>query len=126
MSQDRPDPETLEAAEKALRFLFEKPHDLRFRRDQITLDAAVFAFKALKKVDIASRASMGLFKLWKPVPVRKWSQIPKLFAKAAKKALDEPGVYKKSRVGATVVISHRRNLQYHLDHPDTFPCPDFR
>jgi hypothetical protein len=126
MAATKADPSTAEAAEKALRFIFQSPHALKFKRSQITLDAAVFAFRALIKVDKASRASMGFFKLWSPVPVRSWGAIPKLFVKAVNAALKDPRQYKASPIGRTVAITHRRNLQAHLDMPDVMPCPQFK
>ena len=119
------DPAVREAAEAALRAIFRKP-PLRFQRSQITTHAAVFAFQALAKVDKASRLSAGLFKLWSPVPVRSLSAIPRMFVKAVIEATKDPDAYKRSAVGSTIAIVHRRNLQAHLLDPDTFPCPQFR
>ncbi|MDA2923754.1 hypothetical protein MYX65_03690 [Acidobacteria bacterium AH-259-L09] len=116
---------TLDAAEKALRFVFQNP-PLQFKRSQITLDAAVFAFQVLIKVDQASRASLGLFKLWSPIPVRSWAGISKIFVKAVIAALKDPTKYGRSKIGATVAITYRRLLQAHLAEPSTFPCPEYR
>ena len=114
-----------EAAEKALNFLFSPP--LVFTRERITPEAAIFAFKALIKVDQGSRASYGLFKLWSPVPATSWKGIATKFAKAVIGALKDPDQYKKSLIGlAYIVQPHRRNLQLHLRDPDTFPCPEFK
>jgi hypothetical protein len=118
------DPVKQEAAEKALNALFQPP--LRFKRDQITLDAAVFAFRSIVKVDQASRMSAGLFKLWSPTPIRSVAGIAMAFAKAVIAATRDPNAYKQSPIGSTIAVVHRRNLQYHLDDPETFPCPDYR
>ena len=120
------DPDAQQAAEQALRSIFHGPHALRFQRTQITLDAAVFAFQAIVKVDQASRAAAGLFKLWSPVPVTSWKGIPKMFVKAVLAATKDPNTYKQSKIGLTVAITHRRNLQAHLDMPNVMPCPAYR
>ena len=120
------DPEVQEAAERSLRCIFHGAHELRFRRSQVTLDAAIFAFQAIVKVDQASRSAAGLYKLWSPIPVRSWTGIPKMFVKAVLAATKDPGVYKQSKIGLTAAITHRRNLQAHLDMPDVMPCPGYR
>jgi len=118
--------ETQKAAAAALNTIFTQQHKLNFREEQITLDAAVFSFKALMAVDKASRASLGLFKLWSPIAPTSWAGIGVKFVKAVLKATDQPEKYQNSAIGRTTAIPHKRNLQFHLNDPDTFPCPDYR
>jgi hypothetical protein len=119
-----PNPEQAAAAEAALRYVFP---DLRFRREQITLDAAKFAFEVLRRVDLGARAAYGLFKLYEgTLVVTEWSDIPKAVYDAAKEASAHPDRPMKSRIAlAFIAWTLQRLMQKHLDDPETFPCPDY-
>ena len=120
-----PNPEQAAAAEAALRFVFP---DLKFQREQITLDAAKFALEVLRRVDVGARAAFGLFKLYQGTQViTEWNDIPKAIYDAAKEAAAHPDEPMKSRIAlAFIAWTLQRLLQKHLDDPETFPCPDFR
>lgn len=119
---EKPTPEQLDAAEAALLFIFP---DLKFRRHQITLEAAVFAFVVLRKVDLGARAAYGMFKLYPTTPIRKWSQIPKHIFNAVLAATKNKKSVKSKISLALIALQHQRNLQNHLDNPETFPCPEY-
>lgn len=119
---EKPSTIQLDAAEKSLRFIYPS---LQFKRNQITPQAAAFAFKVIVKVDKGTRISSGLFKL--TGVYTSWKSLPQKFVKAIYELFKDPSEFKKNAVSAAYIASpHRRNLQYHLDDPDTFPCPDFR
>jgi hypothetical protein len=120
----RPRPDDLEAAEFALRWVFS---DLRFAQDQVTPEAALYAFRVMKKVDVGSRAAYGLFQLTQlPLNVRSWSDIPREIYGAVREAMKQPGKPMKSRIAlAFIARQHQRLLQHHLNDPETHPCPDF-
>ena len=117
-------PDQLEVAEKALRWVFP---DLKFDRTQITPDAALYSFRVLRKVNLGARVAYGLYQLTQlPLNVREWSDIPQEIFSAVKDALEDPGKSMKSRIAlALIALQHERLLQYHLRDPETFPCPDF-
>jgi hypothetical protein len=117
-------PDELAAADFALRWVFP---DLKFERNQITPDAALYGFRVMRKVDIGSRAAYGLFQLTTlPLKVTTWSDIPKEIYQAVREAMKDPRKPMKSRVAlAFIALQHQRLLQYHLNDPETHPCPEF-
>ena len=122
---DKPLPYQAEAAAAALRYVYP---DLIFTTNNITLDAAKFAFEVLRRVDLGARAAYGFFKLYSgTITITEWSDIPKAVYDAAKAAAEHPNKSMKSSISlAFIALPSKRLLQKHLDDPDTFPCPDFR
>jgi len=125
MSPTSATPETLELADKSLRFIFGE--GLQYRRDQITPEAAAFSFEVVIKVDRGARAAYALFKLYESMSkVTEWKDIPEAVIGAVKAFFEQRHSSVKSVISvAFIALQHQRNLQMHLPDPETFPCPEY-
>jgi len=111
-----------EAGYKALKLIYP---NLKFTKNQVTPQATAFAFKLLYKVDNGTRWSGAIFNLYGVYT--SWSQLPKVFSKSVYDFLKNPNQAMMNRITLYFVASqHQRNLQYHLNDPENFPCPAFR
>lgn len=112
----------VDSAYQALKFVFP---DLNIKKEQITPEAAAFAFKVLVKVDKGARFSKGAFDLHKVYS--SWTSFGIAFCKAISEILKNPNKTFKNPVAiALIAKQHERNLKMHLQNPETFPCPDFK
>ena len=118
-------PETLELADKSLRFIF--GDGLHYTRNQITPQAAAFSFEVVIRVDRGARAAYALFKLYESISkVTEWKDIPDAVTGAVKAYFEQSHSFVKSAISvAFIAVQHQRNMQMHLTDPETFPCPEY-
>ena len=98
-----------------------------FGPEDITPEAAYFAFQLAAEVDDASRVSKGLFNVYKSFLTggkpSSFKKIPKKLAKEALKLGKDPNRMKMNKIGKTGAVVHGRRLERHLQMPDVHPCP---
>lgn len=116
------DSTTQQNAEVVVRALKSIYPTLMVQWHQITPDAAVFTAKLIQKVDAGARASASLYGA---VGVRSWASIGLAAIKVIANYIDTD-TFKSNLISIRFIASqHERNLQMHLQDPQTFPCPDF-
>ena len=118
--------EVQQAAEKALRYVYP---NLSFTYNQITPDAAYFAFASLCACSAIARSTKAIFDIYSAAvhgaTGGDWKKFGKESVQAVLDLFSGGGKPEKNSIASSVMAwRYLRLLQHHLIDPETFPCPE--